>query len=146
MIKKNSKKITKTDIIILFITPLFFGIGVLIYNMNVKDYYAKAVKIKKKDSLSLNVNFIRFNRGTIHFNNKYYVHNYKNSYKEMIDIWEMNTPCFLLKMANNDSILLMTENELKYVILDSNRDTTKTIGDMSIPEFYRKYIKKTKKK
>ena len=131
----------------IIIVIVFMIIGISWSNYKYREYFKNLKEIKHEDALNIKVNSFWLNRGVVYFNNRYYINFYtlKNTYKETDFLYEIKTPFYVKKKYKNDTIQIIKSNKIKYLIIDSNRDTIKTIGDMSIPEFYRKYIKKRNK-
>ena len=133
---------------VIVFTFSFLAIGITLDYRRVKKKYETAKHIKFEDSLFLKLKkYYWYRKGGFIFKNKYLLSKYNHVYDTVIKINFMKLPLNVHKRKNNDTIWFINKKETHYLVLDEPKvDTVQHIGDMSILEFYRKYIKKTKKK
>ena len=108
------------QILIVVVLIFLFGLAVLIENRTFAKKESNWVTVNSSSFLhtvvsdvDLNHNDLVFN-DTLHFNTG----SLENNTSDIMDIWQMKTPFYVIKKAGNDTIVLRLENlDKKYLIL-----------------------------
>ncbi|MBP5708759.1 MAG: hypothetical protein J6W61_03230 [Bacteroidales bacterium] len=119
---------------------VIFVIACFNYTKKTRQYYEKTAEIKKEDSINLEVIKTWEAHGYLTFNDSLTIvsHMIEQPNLQLMFVYEIGLPFFLIKEANNDTIWLMNSDNTYFFVFKKGKENNEHQTD---PQEFRRLFK-----